>query len=140
MRAVIDTSVLVSALRSSNGASAAVVNALPSPKFKTVVSIPLYCEYLDVLNRPGMVPSHFTPPDILAVCRYVASVSIRQQVYFLWGPLLPDPKDDMVLEVAVAAQASYIVTHNVRDFGPALSFGIRAIRPGDFISMIKGLP
>jgi hypothetical protein len=33
-----------------------------------------------------------------------------QAVYFLWRPCLPDANDDMVLELAVAAQLSRIVS------------------------------
>lgn len=136
MRIVIDTNILVSALRSPRGASYALVSALPSPRFTTVVSVPLYCEYQDVLSRPGMVPAHITPEDKLALCRYIASVSWRKDIHFLWRPLLPDPKDDMVLEVAVALQSRYVVTHNRKDFGPAASFGIEAIAPGAFLRKI----
>jgi predicted nucleic acid-binding protein len=129
----------VSALRSQLGASYALIAALPCSKFTTVVSVPLYCEYQDVLSRPGMVPSQITAADKLALCRYIASVSLRKDIHFLWRPMLPDPKDDMVLEVAVASQTRYIVTHNLKDFGPATNYGIEAIAPGPFIRKIGGV-
>lgn len=50
-------------------------------------------------------------------------------MYFLRRPCLPDAKDDMVLELAVAAQVPYIVTFNAKDFKPALRFGIAVITP-----------
>lgn len=140
MRVVFDTNILVSALRSPRGASHALLSALPSPKFTTAISVPLYCEYQDVLGRPGMVPSHITAADKLALCRFIARVSLRKDIHFLWRPLLVDPKDDMVLEVAVASQSRYIVTHNCGDFGPATDFGVEAVAPGEFIRKIGGVP
>lgn len=52
-----------------------------------------------------------------------------QRVYFLWRPCLPDAKDDMVLELAVAARVSRIVTFNAKDFRPASQFGIDVMTP-----------
>jgi len=140
LRVVLDSNVLVAALRSSHGASFALLSALPSPKFAPVLSVPLYFEYQDVLLRPGMVPASFTPADILAYCRFFVSVSHEQQIFFLWRTHLRDPKDDMILELAVAAQASYIITHNLRDFAGAAKFGIVPIRPAAFLKLVGGLP
>ena len=41
---------------------------------------------------------------------------------------------DMVVEVAVASQADFMVTHNLRDFGPAKRFGLRVLAPGTFLN------
>ena len=60
--------------------------------------------------------------DIGKLLDYLASVALHQEVFFLWRPTLRDPKDDMVLELAVAAAADRIVTHNRRDFADASSF------------------
>ena len=49
-------------------------------------------------------------------------------------PLLPDPKDDMLLELAVAARCQSIITYNVRDFVGAEKFGISVLEPGPFLS------
>lgn len=132
-----DTNILVAALRSSQGASAALLASAPSPKWTPVLSVPLYVQYQDVLLRPGMLPSGLTPQDVLTFCRYWASVSHLQDIYFLWRPHLTDEGDDMVFEVAVAAQARYIITHNVRDFAAAVEFGIEPIRPADFLKLIR---
>jgi putative PIN family toxin of toxin-antitoxin system len=137
LRVVLDTNVLVAALRSPRGASAALISATPSSIWTPVLSVPLYIQYQDVLLRPGMIPEALTPEDVLAFCRYVASISHLQEIYFLWRPHLRDEGDDMVFEVAVAAQVHYIITHNIRDFGGAEEFGILAIRPADFLRMIK---
>ena len=61
--------------------------------------------------RPGLVPAVITPADVLALCRFLASIARAQDIYFLWPSFLPDPKDDMLLELAVASGATQIVTH-----------------------------
>lgn len=136
MRFVLDTNVLVAALRSRRGASAALVSDLPLSDWQPALSVPLYLEYQDVLLRPGMVPTAYTPTDILKLCRYLASIAHAQDVYFLWRSFLPDLKDDLQLELAVAAGASHIITHNLRHFDGAERFGIHALAPRDFLRLV----
>lgn len=126
-------------MRSQNGASYALISSLPSLHWMPVLSVPLYVQYQDVLLRPGLLPSAITADDVTVLCRYLASVSHLQEVYFLWRPRLHDRGDDMVLELAVAAQAEYIITHNIRDFSDAASLGVRAIRPSEFLDVVRKL-
>lgn len=52
-------------------------------------------------------------------------------------PFLRDPKDDMVLELAVKAECDFIVTFNVADFhGVEERFGIRVVNPRVFLEEI----
>jgi len=48
----------------------------------------------------------------------------------------PDPKDDMLPELAVAAGARHIITHNTRHFPGAASFGITVLAPGAFLRLV----
>lgn len=138
MRVVLDTNIFVSALRSDRGASYAVISQLPSDQFRIVLSIPLYVEYQDVLTRPEHMSGESTPEEILAFLRYICSIARRQRIFFLWRPWLSDPKDDMVLETAVASQSRYIVTYNLRDFrGVEKHFGITPVTPGKFLHLIR---
>ena len=135
MRVVIDTNVLFSALRSRRGASFRVLQKLGSPQFQPVVSPPLCLEYEDVLRRPGLLPG-YTAQDIDDFLDYFLSECMECRIYFLWRPRLPDPKDDLILELALAASAPIIVTHNTRHFEGVDSLGIRAVTPGDFLGML----
>jgi len=54
--------------------------------------------------------------------------------------VLPDPNDDFILELAVAASAPYIVTFNLKDFRGVEPFGITALAPKDFLSVLGGSP
>lgn len=136
VRIVIDTNVLVAALRSNRGASFHLVQKLGSPQFQPVISPPLCLEYEDVLCRPGMLPG-LTPEDIADFLDYFLSVSIECRIHFLWRPHLPDPKDDLVLELALAGGAGFIITHNSRDFQGVEALGIRVVTPDDFLGIVS---
>ena len=112
-RVVLDSNVIVAAVRSRQGASFALVSSIPSPEFQPCLSVALYVEWQDVLTRPENLPPGSTPEDALGFVRYLASQSHLQEIHFLWRPFLPDADDDMVLELAVAAGCRHIITHNV---------------------------
>jgi putative PIN family toxin of toxin-antitoxin system len=132
VRVVLDTCILFSALRSSAGASHRIVKSLPNSKFRPLVSTPVFFEYEEVLSRPKQFP-HLTALDIEAFLDYVASTCDHVRINFLWRPHLPDPDDDLILELAVSGHADAIITYNRRDFIGCDQFGIRIISPKDFI-------
>ncbi len=135
MRVVLDTNILVSGLRSVLGASNAVLQRLALGEFEASVSTALCLEYEDVLNRPGLLPA-CTPHQIDAFLDSFCAVAHEAYIYFRWRPLLPDPKDDLVLECALASGAAHIITHNVRDFAVASHLGISAMTPGQFLAIL----
>ena len=134
---VLDTSVLVAAARSRNGASFALISSLPSPHFQICLSVAVYTEWQAVLCRPEHLPPGADAAMALSFVRYLASLAHLQDIHFLWRPFLRDPDDDMVLECAVAAGCAYIVTHNVKDFRRTEQLGVRAITPAEFLQILK---
>jgi putative PIN family toxin of toxin-antitoxin system len=140
MRVVLDTNVLVAAVRSRRGASFALVSAIPTPEFQPCLSVGLYAEWQDVLTRPEHLPPGQTPEDALGFVRYLASQSHLQEIHFLWRPFLPDADDDMVLELAFAAGCRHIITHNVKDFHGSEQLGVTALSPRDFLHLIRKRP
>jgi len=108
MRVVLDTNVLVAAARSRQGASFALVNSISAPEFQICLSVGLYAEWQEVLPRPEHLPPGRTSEDALRFLRYLASQAHLQEIHFLWRPFLPDPDDDLVLELAFAAHCPYI--------------------------------
>jgi putative PIN family toxin of toxin-antitoxin system len=137
MKVVFDTNILVAAARSKQGASFALMAMLPSKRFELALSVSLYTEWQAVMTRPENLPPGMQAKDALAFLRYLASIAHLQDVFYLWRPRLKDPDDDMVLECAVAAGCKYIVTHNVRDFVGVDSLGVQAMRPADFLALIR---
>ena len=139
LRVVFDTNVLAAALRSKRGASFQLLSMLPSPKFQLAVSVPLYLEYLDVLMRPEVKPGEISNADVLGFVRKTLDYSHKQSICFGWRPWLKDPNDDMILELAIASQSSYIVTFNLKDFTKIELFGIEAITPSNFLILVRNL-
>ena len=74
---------------------------------------------------------------LLGLGLFVIALVMIGGIYFLWRPFLRDPKDDHILEVAVASQVKTIVTHNLKDFKKVGYFGIQAIAPKDFLNEIS---
>jgi putative PIN family toxin of toxin-antitoxin system len=137
-KVVIDTNVLVSALRSRLGASFALLLRIESGDYQPVVTVPLAMEYDDVLHRAGVVPISSAAVD--AVLDRLFAMAVQQSVHFLWRPRLRDPKDDMVLEAAANGQVDFLVTHNVADFAEARTFSIAVVTPAQFLHILDGAP
>jgi putative PIN family toxin of toxin-antitoxin system len=129
---VIDTNVFVAGLHSRRGAAFRLLSLVGSGRFGVNLSVPLLMEYEDVLLRPetGIPLPRAAIEDVLD---YYCSAARHHQVFFLWRPYLKDPRDDMVLELAVAANCRFIVTNNLRDFVGCERFGILALTPVEFL-------
>jgi len=139
LRVVFDTNVLAAALRSKSGASFQLISLLFANKFKIAISLPLYMEYLDVLLPPTVKPAGVSDADILDFVDEILQQAQTQNIYFLWRPWLKDEKDDMILELAIASQADYIVTFNLKDFRNIELFGIETITPKNFLNLVRNL-
>lgn len=96
MRVVLDTSVVVSAVRSRKGASFQLLSRVGSDAFELAISVPLVLEYEDALMRQ-LSATALDEADIAAIIDYICSVAVRQEIFFLWRPILRDPGDDLVV-------------------------------------------
>jgi putative PIN family toxin of toxin-antitoxin system len=134
--AVLDTSVLVAGLRSRQGASFQILKAIRSGDIKIAVSVAMVLEYESVLQRAGLIPV-FTTQDISMFLDGLCVLAEHQKVFFAWRPFLSDPDDDLVLELAVAASATFVITHNIADFYGADLLGVRAITPATALNLIR---
>jgi putative PIN family toxin of toxin-antitoxin system len=115
-RLVIDTSVLVAAIKSSDGGSRAVLRLCLKRRCQPIVGQNLLTEYEDVMGRTGLFrrsPLSATERDELLSA--FLSVCVWIPVFFLWRPNLPDEGDNHLIELAVAGAATKLITHNVRD-------------------------
>jgi len=133
---IMDTNVLFAGLYSSTGASFQILKLLNVGEIKSVISTTLLFEYEDILKREDSI-LELSHRQVDIILDNICSFSIFQEIYFLWRPYLKDPKDDHVLEVAVASKTKIIVTHNLKDFKGVEKFGIKAITPGNFLEVIK---
>ena len=133
LNVVIDTNVFISALRSNKGASYKLLSNIESEKFNVNISVPLIIEYESVAKRANINVSHKSIDDILD---FICAHSIEREIHYLWRPFLKDPKDDMVLELAVESESDYIITFNIKDYRGVEQFGVKIIKPKDLIEKI----
>ena len=127
---VLDTNILVSALRSATGPSFALMQLIRSGAVSMCCSPALFLEYEDVLKRAEQLQaSSLNLADVDAILADLASHVIPVNTHYQWRPQLRDPSDEMVLEAAVNASTQAIVTYNLKDFAPARQFGILVLNP-----------
>jgi putative PIN family toxin of toxin-antitoxin system len=138
-RVVLDTNVLVAASRSKRGASAKLLSLVGTGRFEICVSVPLLLEYESAFAR-DLEPNSSEWRVRMDLLDYLCTVATRQEIFFLWRPFLRDPKDEMVLEAAVAGGCSALITYNTRDFVGAEQFNLSIFTPKKFLEVIGALP
>jgi putative PIN family toxin of toxin-antitoxin system len=139
LQIVIDTNVLVAAFRSRRGASHLLLDRLDDARRQVNVSTPLLLEYEDVLKRPEM-NAFISPGDVDIFLDGLCSIAAYHEIFYLWRLLAKDPNDAFMLELAVDANADFIITYNSKDFPAAASFGIRLATPKEFLEVVGDLP
>ena len=123
MKVVLDTNVVLAALRSKNGLSRKWLQAALTGTIEMLVSIPLFLEYEDILKRPEhLTATGLTVELVNEFLNGLSNVIIPVEISYLWRPQLNDPKDEMVLEAAVNGQADWIISYNVKDFAKAARY------------------
>lgn len=136
---MLDTDVVVAALRSDQGASRQLLLAALNKQFDLLLSVPLILEYEAVLTRPEhLTVCGLNRKEVGRLMDDLAAVSETVNIRFRWRSNLPDPDDDMVLETAVNGYADAIVTFNMRHFKPASkSFDCAVLLPRDALQQIR---
>lgn len=138
LRLVLDTNVLVAALRSRAGSSNALLGHLAASQHRIVTSTALLFEYEAVLSRPTQLAAfHLTVEQVAAFLDTLARRSDRVSPHFSWRPQLADAGDEMVLEAAVNGRVDAIVTFNVKHLAPAAGFGVDVWTPGEALEVIR---
>lgn len=136
---VLDTDVVVAALRSDQGASRQILLAALDRRFDLLLSVPLILEYEAVLTRPHhLTACGLNSSEVGRILDDMAAVAKPVRLAFRWRPRLSDPDDDMVLETAINGSASAIVTFNQRDFAAAVtSFDCAVILPAAALQYVR---
>jgi len=137
VRLILDTSVVVSAVRNPSGASRQLVNAAIRGELPILLSDPLCWEYESVLLRPEhLAVSTLSPLQIeeLVLSLMGAAILVKLQQYL--GPRSSDPGDNHVLSLAAFGEADAIVTFNTRHFVvPAKELGVNLYTPGEALRL-----
>lgn len=130
---ILDTNVLVTAFKSSLGSSYRLLSLVDAGTFQLNISTPLVAEYEEVLRREVL---NINAADVID---YLCAIANRHRIFYLWRPVLKDPEDDFILELAVKCNA-IIVTWNTKDFKKADRFGISVMTPKEFLQQLGELP
>ena len=139
MNVVLDTSVIVAAMRSPAGASAALLLAARHKKLGVLISVGVILEYEAVMKREEhLAVAGLTVADVDDLLDAFCIFAKPVMNHFRWRPVLTDPDDDLVLETAVNGGADAIVTFNLHDFRRAKTlFGILVERPSEALRRLS---
>ena len=136
---MLDTNVVVAAMRSPTGASAALLLAARRSEIVMLANVALALEYEATCRlAEHRLAAGLDLDEVGIFIDAVLAMIEPVETHFLWRPQLRDPADELVLEAAVNGQAAAIVTFNRRDFGvvPA-RFGIEVLTPAEAIRRIR---
>ena len=136
---VIDTNVIVTAFRSARGAGHLLLQGLGDPRWQMNVSTALVLEYEAELKREFGRQGRSLASADEAVDDLVRAAN-RWSIPRLYRPLLSDPGDEFVLELAIESGSAYVVTYNQGHFRGVEDFGVRAIRPMEFLRILEAEP
>jgi putative PIN family toxin of toxin-antitoxin system len=132
---VLDTNVVVAALRSGGGASRRVIRGCLTGAYEPLFAPALLAEYEYAILDPRLPERLANERERQELLAAVASVGRWVNVYYLWRPNLRDETDNHLVELAVAGGAVAIVTHNVRDLrsGELVFPSLRVVTPAAFL-------
>ncbi|HEY9125644.1 MAG TPA: putative toxin-antitoxin system toxin component, PIN family [Acidobacteriaceae bacterium] len=137
IRVVLDTNVLVAALLSPTGNPAQLIEAIRCHQLSPAYSWAILNEYTEVLARPKF---GFDPIEIDGLIGLIQQDGISIEPHPTLSktvPHSPDSDDDPVILCAVAAQAEYIVTGNIRHFPLSIYGGVRVLQPRELLEELK---
>jgi putative PIN family toxin of toxin-antitoxin system len=137
LRVVLDTNVIVAALRSRRGASFLLLELLSQGKIRIVLNAPLVEEYEEVIRRPMHRRMHgLAEPEIYRFLRgLIAAADIVETPPDRRIVLVRDPDDAIVAEAAIEGNADHLVTHNIRHFAEVAD-RVSVVTPGSLLRIM----
>lgn len=137
MLVVLDTNVIISALLSTKGSPAKVIDLWKAEAFDVATSKPL----LDELERAleyERVKTYLKQPQekIDALVKRLRAVGIMVAPQSALTVIEADPDDNRVLECAVAANASYIISGDDHLLDLEEYQGIMVLSPAGFLTLL----
>jgi putative PIN family toxin of toxin-antitoxin system len=132
LKIVLDTNVLVSGLLSPNGPPAAVLRALLTERVTSCFDERIVSEYRDVLTRTKFSFDRDLVEELIGFLEAAGSPTLAAPL----AVTLPDPWDQMFIEVAVSSNADFLVTGNLKHFPETARAGIRVVSPRAFLDLL----
>lgn len=117
IKIVVDTSVFVSAVIGKTGPSREVIRNCLKQEYLPLMANSLFAEYESLITRDEIINlSPLTREEIELLLASFMNVSKWTFIYYIWRPNLKDEADNHLIELALAGNASYIITNNIKDF------------------------
>lgn len=133
MKVVVDTNVVVSGLLSPFGPPGVIVRLITAGRLIPCYDARIVAEYTEVLHRPAFP---FSRDEIEALTAQIEAGGVLASPVPL-AARLPDPDDEPFLEVAIAAQAEYLVTGNGDHFPRDRCADVQVVSPREFIDAVR---
>jgi len=139
VRLVLDTDLVVAAMRSPSGGSAELLRRIDEGKATMLLSVALALEYEAICtSAEHRLASGLSAGEAGLYVDTLIAMAEPVESFFRWRPQLRDPGDELVLEAAVNGRASAIVTFNEKDLRTArASFNIEVLRPGEVLRRLE---
>lgn len=136
---MLDTDVVVAAMRSPRGGSAELLRRIDEGKATMLLTVALALEYEATCTlAEHRLASGLSASEAAQYVNGLIGMAEPVRAFFRWRPQLRDPGDELVLEGAVNGQADAIVTFNESHLREARrSFGIAVIRPAEALRRIE---
>lgn len=132
MKIVLDTNVLVSGILSPNGPPAAVLRALLTERVTLCFDERIVSEYRDVLTRTRFSFDRNLVEELIGFLEAAGSPTLAAPL----AVTLPDPWDQMFIDVAVASEADFLVTGNLKHFPETARAGVHVTSPREFLEVL----
>ena len=132
MKIVLDTNVLVSAILSPNGPPAAVLRALLTERVRLCFDERIVSEYRDVLTRGKFSFDRDLVDELISFLEAAGSPTLAAPLPIA----LLDSGNQMFIEVAVASQADFLVTGNLKHFPDEATESVSVLSPREFLDAI----
>lgn len=134
-----DTDVVVAAMRSPSGASAALLGLLLRGEGVWLLSVAMALEYEAIcMLADHRLAANATVGDVTNLLDTIFDVVMPVEVHYQWRPQLTDAGDEIVLEAAVNGRADVIVSFNHKDYrGAPGRFGILLLTPAETLPEIR---
>ncbi len=136
---ILDTDVIIAAIRSTKGASAEIIRRVLRGEMHIELTVAMVLEYESVATREEHLQAgELTAAEALWLIDALAALADPVDIHFRWRPQLRDADDEMVLEAAINAQNRTIVTFNTRDFAMAADrFDVHLATPREILEKLK---
>ncbi len=137
IRVVIDTNHIVSSILSSKGASAKLIDWMTKEEdyFILLISESIWKEYSTVADWLIPETRHSEKKRIMNVL-YSQAEKIEPEIRL---NACSDESDNRFLECAVAGNADYLVTKNIRDFPYGRYQNVKIVRISNFLRVLENI-